>query len=108
MNIADLIGLYDEGQHGAVAMGNVVELCDWLGAVSAEARGIILQRMVEEDYVKVRSLIKRTVLAIMMSNDEDGARALVALDILDSESVNGLLDTCMLAMLGLMMQEEIL
>lgn len=108
MNLKDLAGIYEDARNGKVTFEQVSELRDCLTVSSDKAREIILQRINEQEFVKVRSLLKRTILAVMMSNDESGSAMLTAVDLSDGNILNGLLDTYFLATLGLFIQDEIL
>ena len=108
MKIADLIGIYEQAKAGNVTIDQVGLLKDCLAENSLNAKAIILQRISEKDVVAVRSLVKKTILAIMLSSNEDGSALLSTIDTTYNQILDGLLDTYFMAMVGLMIQEEIL
>jgi hypothetical protein len=107
MNVNDLVRIYESATAGEVAMDDVGKLRDFLIVTSKSAKKILLERINEGDFVKVRTLIKRAVIAVMISENVGGAAMLQVVDMTKADALNGLLDTCVLAMVGLMIQDEI-
>jgi hypothetical protein len=103
MNIKTISELLN--RHGLVEMENeeVSELIKLLSESARQSENIILHSVSEKDFVGMCRMVKFTVMSIMLANGEGQALALAD----KMGELDGLLDTYVLSVIGLLIREEI-
>jgi hypothetical protein len=103
MNIKTLSDLLQKSGAGLLENSDVSEMMELLSESANQSRKIILESVSEEDFVGACRTVKFAVMSIALSRGEGQAVALAD----KMGELDGLLDTYILAVLGLLMREEI-
>jgi len=104
MNIKDLSVLRERIVAGEAEQGELRDMMATLYSCVGQSKEVILGKISEQDFVGVCRTVKSAVLSTALA-DGDGKSVLLAE--LAGE-LDGVLDTYFLAVLGLLMQEEVL
>lgn len=103
MNIKDLSVLRERVAAGEAEPGEFRDLMETLYSCIEQSKKVILGRVSEKDFVGFCRMVKSTALSSALA-DGNGKSLLLAEM---AGELDGMLDTYFLAVLGLLMQEEI-